>query len=150
MSWQQAASSKQLPDALRLDQAIEHSGDFLDPRLEQISVELPPDWRAVNPVLGLEQGPTSNNEESPLIGHASSPERLGDIGPDRVDCSHELNSGCPSIERGPADDEPMHLVREFNCLPIGREVSIPTTHIRIRRDAIELRPPACCLLPADA
>ena len=95
--------------------------------------------RALQPVLGLEGGAASDEEQAPLIRRPDTTGRLGDVRADRVRSPHELYADGPAIERVPRDRGCVYLVGELHGSPVDDEVS-KRSHDPYSRHTATFRP----------
>ena len=135
------------------DQAVEHPVDLIDPRCVGRRRNEPTSRGSTNPVLGFERRAASHEEKATLVGLVPSPQRLGDVGADRVGRPNQLNPERPTIEGLPGDDDLAQIVREDDRLPIDDQICEAATHVlkqtgRLGVRPCDLRPATCGLEPS--
>lgn len=133
MSKEQGARSKehlgdQLPVGVGPDQSGEHPTELGGPWLEMDSrVDHPSRACSLEPVLGLTQRATSDEEEPSLISQCPSAKTLGDVGTDGISGANELNPDRPQLELGPLPDETVDLIRQRCRQLVGEKAPVPAS-----------------------
>ena len=150
ISEQRAASSKQpLAVWVGLDQPIQDAPEFCHLFIERCGVQPPPGC-SLEPVLGLQERSTCDQEMPALIGERSAAQSFSDIRADRVGRTNELNSHGPQLELVQQRHARVDVIGQRGGQSVGAERSMSTSgHPTSMQGRSKLRPLAArCLLLA--